>query len=120
MKVETTMTKTMTMRVPEDVHHEVQSAARLLGCPPAELLERAWSSYRQSLEFKEDFSFAQKALAIGDLDAITARLQERSRERAERRAAVARSSRTGEPVDLTPPPARSPEGLSSALSSSRA
>lgn len=84
------MAATKTIRVPEAVHDEVYSAARLFGVSPAELLERAWTAYRNSSEFADDFTFYQKAFATGDLSAITARLQERSQERARQRAEVTR------------------------------
>jgi hypothetical protein len=77
---------TTPMRVPESVHQEVSSAARLIGCNAPELLERAWISYRQSPEFLDDFRTAQKALATGDLDLIAARLEESGLNRAKRRA----------------------------------
>ena len=38
------------VRVPEAVHDEVHTAARLFGCNASELLERAWHSFRQSPE----------------------------------------------------------------------
>jgi hypothetical protein len=88
------VSKTTTIRVPEAVHNEVRSAARMFGCTPAELLERAWSAYRDSPEFAEDLSFFQKAVAAGDFGAITARLQERSRERAHQRAAAVEALRS--------------------------
>jgi hypothetical protein len=83
-----------TVRVPEHVYAEVSGAAHLLDCAPGELLQRAWLAYRASPEFTEDFTFAQKAFAVGDLDAIAARLEEQRQERARRRAARARELRS--------------------------
>ena len=77
------------MRVPEDVHSEVQAAARLLDRSPGELLRQAWEVYRKTPEFREDFTAAQKAFASGDVAAIAARLEERGQERAARRAKAA-------------------------------
>lgn len=73
-------------RVPEDVHQELQAAARILGRSPGELLERAWHAYRQSHEFRDDFTLAQKAFASGDLDRVSGFLAERGRDRARSRA----------------------------------
>lgn len=73
-------------RVPDVVHQEVQAAARMLGRSPGELLERAWLAYRQSPEFRDDFTRAQKAFATGDLDRVSGFLAERGRERARARA----------------------------------
>lgn len=81
------------MRVPDDVRSEVQAAARLLDQTPGELLRQAWEVYRQTPEFHEDFAFAQKAFAGGDLTAIAARLEERAQERASRRAGAVRGAR---------------------------
>lgn len=81
------------MRVPKDLHAEVVTAARMLDRTPGELLRRAWEFYRRTPEFRDDFTFAQKAFASGDLKAIAARLQERGQERAARRAAAVRESR---------------------------
>jgi hypothetical protein len=86
-------TKTTTIRVPVDVHAEVLSASRLLGCSPAELLERAWLAYRQAPEFTDDLDVAQQAFATGDLAAITERLRHRGEQRAQARAAAARARR---------------------------
>jgi len=86
-------TKTTTIRVPVDVHAEVLSASRLLGCTPAELLERAWLAYRQAPEFTDDLDVAQRAFAAGDLAAIAERLRLRGEQRAQARAAAARSRR---------------------------
>ena len=85
---------TKTVRVPEQVHSEIQSAAEFMGLTPAELIERAWSSYRQSAEFHEDFTLAQRALMEGDTEAVLKRLQERREQRASRRAASARKHKT--------------------------
>ena len=77
---------TSPVRVPETVHSEVHAAARLMGCNAAELLERAWHSYRQSPEFVGEFAAAQKAFSAGDLDVVVSQLQEQSSDRARRRA----------------------------------
>jgi len=74
------------VRVPESVHGEVQAAARLLGCNAAELLARAWEAYRESPEFLSEFAYAQKALSVGDVDAVAHRLHEQAAQRARRRA----------------------------------
>jgi len=77
---------TSPVRVPEAVHNEVNAAARLLGCNAAELLERAWQSFRQSPEFVAEFELARKAFSVGDLDVVASRLYEQSTDRARRRA----------------------------------
>jgi hypothetical protein len=69
------------MRVPEPVYDELQATAHMLGYTPAELLQRVWSTYRESDEFHEDFVFAQKAFARGDPDAVIKLLQQRRLER---------------------------------------
>jgi hypothetical protein len=51
---------TSPVKVPEAVHGEVQAIARPLGCNSAELLERAWSLYRESPDFCSDFEHAQE------------------------------------------------------------
>jgi len=81
------------VRVPETVHNEVHTAARLLGCNAAELLERAWQSFRQSPEFLNDFEQAQKAFSVGDLDHVASRLYEQSAHRAKRRADAVKALR---------------------------
>jgi hypothetical protein len=81
------------VRVPDEVHEEVQNAARLLGCTSGELLARAWLAYRQSPEFREQFGFFQKAFAKGDIDAITERLRNQAVNRAADRAAAGRARR---------------------------
>lgn len=84
---------TKPIRVPESVHAEVHAAARLLGCNAADLLARAWEAYRHSPEFRSEFEFAQKALSVGDIDAVAHRLHEQAAERAKRRADAVRSLR---------------------------
>jgi hypothetical protein len=81
------------VRVPEVVHSEVHTAARLLGCNAAELLERAWNSYRQSPEFVADFEVAQKAFSVGDLDLVASRLHDQAADRARRRADAVKALR---------------------------
>jgi hypothetical protein len=81
------------VRVPSDVHAEVQAASRLMGCTAPELLERAWRLYRETAEFKGDFEHAQKAFAVGDVDAVATRLYERGMSRAHDRAAAVRGLR---------------------------
>jgi hypothetical protein len=81
------------VRVPDSVYEELQNAARLIGCTPGELFERAWSSYRESPEFTEDFTAFQQAFAKGDINAVTERLRSASSERASRRAAASRKAR---------------------------
>ena len=51
------------VRVPEAVHDEVHTAARLFGCNASELLEHAWHSFRQSPEFVTEFEQARKAFS---------------------------------------------------------
>lgn len=82
------------IRVPEETHAEVQAAARLLDCSSGELLRRAWQAYRGTPEFQDDFRFAQKAFASGDLGVIAERLRERGEQRAAQRAAGIRESRS--------------------------
>ncbi|MGP8150756.1 MAG: hypothetical protein ACLPXU_08720 [Acidimicrobiales bacterium] len=74
------------VRVPEAVHDEVHTVARLFGCNASELLERAWHSFRQSPEFVTEFEQARKAFSTGDLDQVASRLYEQSAQRAKRRA----------------------------------
>lgn len=84
---------TTPIRVPESVHSEVHTAARLLGSNAAQLLARAWEAYRQSPEFVSEFEFAQKALSVGDFDAVAHRLDEQAAQRAKRRADAVRAMR---------------------------
>lgn len=84
---------TSPVRVPEAVHGEVQTAARILGCTAAELMARAWGEYRRSPEFLADFEHAQKAFSVGDLDFVVNRLAEGSAERARTRAERVRALR---------------------------
>ena len=81
------------VRVPDNVYEELQNAARLMDCTPGELLERAWTSYRQTPEFTDDFTAFQKAFAKGDIDAVTERLRTANAERAARRAEKSRAAR---------------------------
>lgn len=80
-------------RVPEDVHDEVQSIARVLGQSPGELLERAWRVYRETPEFRKDFARVQKAFVAGDLDSITSLLTDRGRRRAQERTGRVKARR---------------------------
>lgn len=84
---------TQPVRVPDQVHEEVQNAARLLGCTSGELLARAWLAFRQSPEFREEFAFFQKAFSAGDLDAVTERLRRLGVTRANDRATAGRAER---------------------------
>lgn len=81
------------IRVPDTVHGEVHTAARLLGCNAADLLARAWEAYRQSPEFVSEFEFAQKALSVGDIDAVSVRLHEQAAQRAKRCADAVQARR---------------------------
>ncbi len=81
------------VRVPEAVHNEVHTAARLLGCNAAELLERAWEAFRQSPAFIAEFDLARKAFSVGDLDQVASRLYERGADRAKERAAAVKALR---------------------------
>jgi hypothetical protein len=74
------------VRVPEAVHDEVHTVARLFGCNASELLERAWHSFRQSPEFVTEFEQARKAFSVGDLDQVASHLYEQSARRAKRGA----------------------------------
>ena len=80
-------------RIPDQTHREVSATARLLGCTPGELLQRAWDCYRQTPEFKEDFTVAQKAFQTADLDFLARHLDERASQRASSRAAAVRALR---------------------------
>jgi hypothetical protein len=84
---------TQPVRVPNEVHEEVQNAARLLGCTSGDLLARAWLSYRQSPEFREEFAFFQRAFSAGDLDAVTEHLRGLGAARAVEGAAASRARR---------------------------
>ncbi|MGK2957729.1 MAG: hypothetical protein ACSLFB_04880 [Acidimicrobiales bacterium] len=84
---------TIPVRVPESVHNEVHTAARLFGCNAAELLERAWESFRQNPEFLAEFEETQKAFSVGDLDNVTSRLYEQSTNRARARGAAVKAMR---------------------------
>jgi hypothetical protein len=77
---------TSPIRVTETVHAEVGVAARILGCNAADLLEQAWTSFRESPQFLHDFEMAQKAFATGDLDRIVNRLSEQAENRVSLRA----------------------------------
>src|SRR5438270_412049 len=79
--------------VPDEVYDEVHNASRLFGQTPGELLARAWEAYRQSPEFREDFTYFQKAFSVGDINAVTGRLRERQGQRAGERARVSRAKR---------------------------
>ncbi|MGQ0826439.1 MAG: hypothetical protein ACT4OX_15650 [Actinomycetota bacterium] len=81
------------VRVPNEVYEEVQNAARLFDCTPGELFARAWESYRESPEFRDDFHTFQKAFASGDIDVVTQRLRERRTQRAADRSASSRARR---------------------------
>ena len=81
------------VRVPAAVHNEVHTAARLLGCNAAELLERAWASFRESPGFLAEFELAQKAFSVGDLDHVASRIYEQSADRARSRAAAVKALR---------------------------
>ncbi len=82
------------IRVPDDVHREVQGAARLFGCTPGDLLERAWEAYRKTPEFKGDFELAQKALKAGDVAILADHYRDRRRSRAEAQVAKINRSRS--------------------------
>jgi hypothetical protein len=84
---------TQPVRVPDEVHDEVRSAARLLGCTSGELLARAWLAYRQLPEFREEFASFQKAFSAGDLDAVTEHLRRLGATRASDRATAGRAER---------------------------
>jgi len=81
------------VRVPEAVHNEVHTAARLFGCNAAELLERAWESFRQSPAFIAEFELAQKEFSVGDLDHVASRLYKQSADRARSRATAVKALR---------------------------
>jgi hypothetical protein len=81
--------ETKPIRVPRQVGIEVHAAALVLDMTSAEVLEQAWISYKQTPQFKEDFLSYQQAFASGDLELIADKLNERSLQRAEERAAAA-------------------------------
>jgi hypothetical protein len=81
-------------RIPDQTYREVSTAARLLGCTPGDLLSRAWESYQMTPEFREDFTTAQKALEVGDLDFLSRHLQDRAKQRAAARAQAVRDLRS--------------------------
>jgi len=66
---------TVPVRVPEEVHSEVQTAARVLGCSSSALLERAWLSFSRSPEFVDAFQLAQEALSDGRIELVALRLR---------------------------------------------
>jgi hypothetical protein len=86
-------TMSVPVRVPDDIHEEVNAAARFLGCTPGELLQRSWEAYRSTSKFKEDFELAQKALAVGDFDALVDHYRSARHARAVTNAARARGGR---------------------------
>lgn len=75
------------VRVPDQLHQEIQGAARVLGCTPGELLLQAWEVFRQSPSFKHDFEQAQKAFQTGDLTFLADQYRDRRRSKAEAKAA---------------------------------
>ncbi len=80
---------TAPVRVTQGVHEEVTAAARLLGCSPAELLERAWNDFRSSPAFQGDFDRVRSAFVQGDLDQVVSQMRVRSQRRAQQRAQAA-------------------------------
>lgn len=86
---------TTPIRIPEEVKNEVAAASRILGCNAAELLERAWTVYRETPQFREDLEISQKAFFTGDLAHITQHMSKRSEERAKVRAARVQGLRVG-------------------------
>ncbi len=80
---------TSPIRVPEAVHREVHAAARVLGCNGAELLARG----QTSPNFVAEFEAAQKALSVGDIDAVARRLHEQGAQRARRRTEAVKALR---------------------------
>jgi hypothetical protein len=56
-------------------------------------MRAAWDAYRESPEFRETFSVAQKAFVTGDLSALTEHLAQHRAERISRRAARTRRLR---------------------------
>lgn len=81
------------IRVTEAVHREVHAAARVLGCNAAELLERAWSCYRETPEFGKEFHLAQKAFSVGDVGAVADLLHQQGAQRAQQRAMAVQALR---------------------------
>ena len=82
-------TRTKPIRVPVHVGDEVHTAAQVMGATSAELLEQAWSFYKESPDFKGAFLSYQQAFASGDLEHVAAALNSRARQRAEARALAA-------------------------------
>jgi hypothetical protein len=69
---------TRPVRVDRETYEELQASSRLLGLTPAGLLRRAWETYKETPEFREQFEWAQKAFAVGDIDALTRMLDEQA------------------------------------------
>jgi hypothetical protein len=83
------------VRVPNEIHEEVNAAANLLGCTPGELLQRSWEAYSASPKFREEFEFAQKALQVGDIKILAERYRESRQQRAAGRTAAIAGARVG-------------------------
>ena len=81
------------VRVPDDIHQELQGASRLMGCTPGELLAQAWESFRQSPSFRHDLERAQKAFMAGDLSFLASQYRERRHGRARAKAVAVQELR---------------------------
>lgn len=79
------------VRIPDTTTTEIQATARLFGVTPGELVERAWAEYRTTPQFREDFQWFQKAVSVGDVNAIATRLEERRHQSAAAKAAKIRA-----------------------------
>jgi hypothetical protein len=79
------------VRIPDTTTTEIQATARLFGVTPGELIERAWAAYRATPQFRDDFQWFQKAVSVGDVNAIATRLEERRHQAAASKAAKIRA-----------------------------
>ncbi len=62
---------TQVIRVPQRIHQEVQVASRVTGRTTADLVEKAWSHFKETPQFEAELRNAQEALASGDIERIT-------------------------------------------------
>lgn len=87
------MAQTNPIRVPETVHNEVRTVARLFDVNPSELLANAWDHFRRSPEFIQAFGEAQKAFSVGDVDHVAEKLYGAGAVRAKARAEAVKALR---------------------------
>ena len=74
------------LRVQSSTKREVEGLSRVLGVTPADLLTRAWGHYKETPEFRESFTMAQKAFQTGDLERVVEMLDDSRAAWAERAA----------------------------------